>query len=561
MKGYQLKITLKNTSPPVWRRIWIPADMTFQNLHEAIQYLFGWMDYHLYDFYIAKKKVRIICDDCEGQSFDCNTDVRDMDTPLYTYLTEQLKLVYTYDYGDNWEHLITVEKESEEAASEIKLLKWKQDNLAEDAGNVWGYQEIVAIAQDETHEDHESMKKWLEMQHIPFDTRTVREQLSSIAQEDMYFSLSQEAGMVLNEALASFIDQLDNMELPGMSLMVADNQETRKVLVIAQYEQGYNMQLYENETDYMRGVESTPALPGYNLYANGISIICLDQGFQQGEGWVSDDGQCIVKIMRTGYLPLDPDDDTAYMVASDLHDFLDILQECGHNNLPDYEDGHMLSGVWKKDGTLQITYPDIGMVNDSITIHLHAAQAEALKKKKKIIEKLYVDLIADVASEFNDIRLPLYLTMENDDYELKVPLDDESYHSYEALNANVVSLVCGFIDEYGGIINLIVNNDNLAQMLSGLCEDLSMRLNIEDFMSEAQKAILEEDIHHDFEMLNTLAGMSEEDFYLFLENLDENQLEGFSQMIEQYMDKYGVDDEETIEKKLPKLKTKKHFDA
>ncbi len=56
MKGYQLKITLKNTSPPVWRRIWIPADMTFQNLHEAIQYLFGWMDYHLYDFYIAKKK-------------------------------------------------------------------------------------------------------------------------------------------------------------------------------------------------------------------------------------------------------------------------------------------------------------------------------------------------------------------------------------------------------------------------------------------------------------------------------------------------------------------------
>lgn len=367
--------------------------------------------------------------------------------------------------------------------------------------------------------------------------------------------------MVLNEALASFIDQLDNMELPGMSLMVADNQETRKVLVIAQYEQGYNMQLYENETDYMRGVESTPALPGYNLYANGISIICLDQGFQQGEGWVSDDGQCIVKIMRTGYLPLDPDDDTAYMVASDLHDFLDILQECGHNNLPDYEDGHMLLGVWKKDGTLQITYPDIGMVNDSITIHLHAAQAEALKKKKKIIEKLYVDLIADVASEFNDIRLPLYLTMENDDYELKVPLDDESYHSYEALNANVVSLVCGFIDEYGGIINLIVNNDNLAQMLSGLCEDLSMRLNIEDFMSEAQKAILEEDIHHDFEMLNTLAGMSEEDFYLFLENLDENQLEGFSQMIEQYMDKYGVDDEETIEKKLPKLKTKKHFDA
>ena len=59
-----------------------------------------------------------------------------------------------------------MEKESEEAQSQIKLLKWKQDNLAEDAGNVYGYQEIVAIAADETNEDHEKMKDWLEMQHI-----------------------------------------------------------------------------------------------------------------------------------------------------------------------------------------------------------------------------------------------------------------------------------------------------------------------------------------------------------------------------------------------------------
>ena len=72
----------------------------------------------------------------------------------------------------------------------------------------------------------------------------------------------------------------------------------------------------------------------------------------------------------------------------------------------------------------------------------------------------------------------------------------------------------------------------MAQMLSGLCEDLSIKLRIEDFMSEAQKLMMEEDLHHDFEMLNTLAGMSEEEFYQFLDQLDEHQLEGFSQMIE-----------------------------
>ena len=88
------------------------------------------------------------------------------------------------------------------------------------------------------------------------------------------------------------------------------------------------------------------------------------------------------------------------------------------------------------------------------------------------------------------------------------------------------------MEEYGRITTIIVNNDNMAQMLSGLCEDLSIKLRIEDFMSEAQKLMMEEDLHHDFEMLNTLAGMSEEEFYQFLDQPDEHQLEGFSQMIE-----------------------------
>lgn len=306
-------------------------------------------------------------------------------------------------------------------------------------------------------------------------------------------------------------------------------------------------------------MESTPELPGYNLYANGVSIICLDQGFQRGDGWVSEDGTCIVKIMQTGYLPMDPDDEAAYEIANDLHDFLDILQSCGHRNLPDYNEGRMLSGIWKKDGTLDISYPEIRMLNESITLHLQPDQAALLNRKKKTIRELQVDLIADLLETVADIRLPLYLTLENEDYQLKIPLDDESYRGFEEMSRSVVSLLCGFMEEYGRITTLIVNNDNMAQMLSGLCEDLSIKLRIEDFMSEAQKLMMEEDLHHDFEMLNTLAGMSEEEFYQFLDQLDEHQLEGFSQMIEQYMDKYGLDSEH--DSPLPKLKAKKHFDA
>ena len=175
------------------------------------------------------------------------------------------------------------------------------------------------------------------------------------------------------------------------------------------------------------------------------------------------------------------------------------------------------------------------MLNESITLHLQPDQAALLNRKKKTIRELQVDLIADLLETVADIRLPLYLTLENEDYQLKIPLDDESYRGFEEMSRSVVSLLCGFMEEYGRITTLIVNNDNMAQMLSGLCEDLSIKLRIEDFMSEAQKLMMEEDLHHDFEMLNTLAGMSEEEFYQFLDQLDDSP--------------------------LPKLKAKKHFDA
>ena len=55
MKGYQLKITVKGSKPPVWRRIIVPETATFHQLHEMIQEAFGWSGYHLHEFEFSKK--------------------------------------------------------------------------------------------------------------------------------------------------------------------------------------------------------------------------------------------------------------------------------------------------------------------------------------------------------------------------------------------------------------------------------------------------------------------------------------------------------------------------
>lgn len=50
MAGYILKITLENTHPPIWRRVVVPEKITFRDLHDIIQILFGWYGYHLHCF-------------------------------------------------------------------------------------------------------------------------------------------------------------------------------------------------------------------------------------------------------------------------------------------------------------------------------------------------------------------------------------------------------------------------------------------------------------------------------------------------------------------------------
>ncbi len=49
---YQIKVTLNAISPPVWRRILVADNTTLLDLHQVIQDVFGWMDYHLHEFTI-----------------------------------------------------------------------------------------------------------------------------------------------------------------------------------------------------------------------------------------------------------------------------------------------------------------------------------------------------------------------------------------------------------------------------------------------------------------------------------------------------------------------------
>src|SRR5512144_190528 len=51
-----LKVMLRDTKPPIWRRLLMPDTMTLADLHQAIQAAMSWDDGHLHAFDIAGRQ-------------------------------------------------------------------------------------------------------------------------------------------------------------------------------------------------------------------------------------------------------------------------------------------------------------------------------------------------------------------------------------------------------------------------------------------------------------------------------------------------------------------------
>ena len=88
-------------------------------------------------------------------------------TELLTDIREGL--VYEYDFGDSWEHIVTVEKilpvEASTSATAV-CLAGSRACPPEDCGGIWGYEELLKALKNKKHPEHRSMKEWLGR---PFD--------------------------------------------------------------------------------------------------------------------------------------------------------------------------------------------------------------------------------------------------------------------------------------------------------------------------------------------------------------------------------------------------------
>lgn len=179
---YQLKITLKDAKPPIWRRVQVLNDMSLQQLHHLIQLVMGWTDSHLHQFTIAGIEY--------GQPMpDYEFDVRnEVPVKLNKVISgEKFKFLYTYDMGDSWDHEILVEKILPREAEQLypMCLTGKRACPPEDCGGVWGYAELVEAIQDPNHPNHEEMLEWVGGEFDPneFDLDEINQHLRTISRK------------------------------------------------------------------------------------------------------------------------------------------------------------------------------------------------------------------------------------------------------------------------------------------------------------------------------------------------------------------------------------------
>ena len=179
-KIYQIKIELRGMRPPVWRRVQVPGEMSLAELHEVVQAVMGWTDTHLHEFDVDGVRYGVP-DDQWG--FDGVKD--ESRTKLFRLAGDGGRLEYTYDFGDDWRHVLRVEKvlAPESGVRYPRCTAGRRACPPEDVGGPWGYGEFLEAIADPEHENHEDAvdRVWGPFDPARFDAGEVDGALEHLA--------------------------------------------------------------------------------------------------------------------------------------------------------------------------------------------------------------------------------------------------------------------------------------------------------------------------------------------------------------------------------------------
>jgi hypothetical protein len=155
---YQLKVTLQEIHPPLWRRLLVAEGTTLAKLHRIFQTALGWENCHLHAFRVGDVAYGEPDPDFDDGRMRDQRRVRLGDIASEVGATFR----YDYDFGDNWRHVVEVEAISDAPADAIHplCLGGQRACPPEDCGGVGGHEGFLTAIGDPEHEDHDHLLRW-----------------------------------------------------------------------------------------------------------------------------------------------------------------------------------------------------------------------------------------------------------------------------------------------------------------------------------------------------------------------------------------------------------------
>ena len=154
---YELKIKLNNISPQITREIIVDSSVVLQDFHKIIQTVMGWTNSHLHQFRVGN----LFYSKPDEESLIESIDYTDIE--LQTVLNaDNREIIYDYDFGDDWEHIITLKKIIYEKPKQVPIcISGKRNCPPEDSGGPYGYQSLLRILKNPNHKEYKEMKQWI----------------------------------------------------------------------------------------------------------------------------------------------------------------------------------------------------------------------------------------------------------------------------------------------------------------------------------------------------------------------------------------------------------------
>ena len=181
----RIRIEVMYTSPKIWRRVEVPLSFTLIGLHDVIQAAFDWDGDHFWTFNLGKADLGKFG---KAEHFRWEPEEA-QDVQLQALVNRGIKkLKYIYDYGDYWEHLITIMRvlDADPATTYPNLVAGANCAPIEDIGGVGGFYAFVAATEDPNHPDRERFeecfgaKKMNEFDYEHFDEDRVKSDFAGL---------------------------------------------------------------------------------------------------------------------------------------------------------------------------------------------------------------------------------------------------------------------------------------------------------------------------------------------------------------------------------------------